>query len=314
MAHQSLGRVFCVTGVHASDRNKVATSSTGSYKSAHSVGQSDTESNTSGYLSSSSFESSGEERRLVLNEKKVFRIWDKWGERVRAPSGPKSSTPKQGSEAAVLRKRANVSQDSSKRLLAFKKNLTGSANEEIVLEDSFWDIPTPRVHKSSSEGDIRVNRISSENSSLKPKHIDFSKQHDAGSEIDFSRERNGPKSQEWKRRPFLTQSTSYQDLRVTSQNSNTGNNGNGDDCTNYNALPRYRVKVDGDSNLVTQICKSCADFADEGKPVDESMTEFLANVDKQNLASFLNFYDRMTNSTAYERARRNPKNYEAVYY
>lgn len=244
------------------------------------------------------------------NEQKVFRIWDKWGKRVRAPSGPKSSTPKQGSEAATFRRRVNTSGESGKSLLVFKKSLTEKTADEQVLEDSFWDIKTPRVHKSSSEGDIRKDNKSVSNCSWKRKGVAFADQHDAG--LDISSRRNSSNSQEWRRRPFITQSTSHQDLRLPLHGSSESRKS--DNSQSYSALPRYRVKVNADTNLVSQICRSCADFADEGKPVDESMTEFLSNVDQDNLASFLNFYDKVTNSTEYERARKNPNNYEAVYY
>ena len=33
---------------------------------------------------------------------------------------------------------------------------------------------------------------------------------------------------------------------------------------------------------------------DDGISVDESMTEFLSNVDQNNLRAFLNFYDKVT--------------------
>lgn len=315
MAKQGVGRVFCVTGIQTRDQirhnqsGKAASKGHVGFTTAL-VGQSDNESNTSGYLSSSSFESSGEERRLMLNEEKVFQVWDKWGERVRVHSGPKSSTPKQGSEAVVNRRRVNVSGDSSKSLLAIKKSLTEKCADAGTLEDSFWDIKVTRVQKSSSEGDVRASHMKQADNSWKRRGVAFADVHDAGSDINFSRHRTN--SQDWKRRPYLTQSTSHQDLR--SHNSSNGSHRNSGDYSNYSALPRYRVKVDADTNLVTQMCKSCADFADEGKPVDESMSEFLGNVDKENLASFLNFYDRVTNSSDYERARRNPKNYESVFF
>lgn len=314
MAKQGVGRVFCVTGIQTRDQIRHNQSGIPVSKghvgfTTALIGQSDNESNTSGYLSSSSFESSGEERRLMLNEEKVFQVWDKWGERVRAHSGPKSSTPKQGSEAVVNRRRVNVSGDSSKSLLAIKKSLTEKSADAGTLEDSFWDIKVTRVQKSSSEGDVRASHMKQADNSWKRRGVAFADVHDAGSDINFSRHRNN--SQDWKRRPYLTQSTSHQDLRSHNSSKSQRNSG---DYSNYSALPRYRVKVDADTNLVTQICKSCADFADEGKPVDESMSEFLGNVDKENLASFLNFYDRVTNSSDYERARRNPKNYESVFF
>ena len=312
MAKESIGRVFCVTGVQASDelnRNQQNTP----VNKRRTSGYSDSESNTSGYLSSSSFESSGEEKRLGLNGQKVFRVWDRWGQQVQVPSGPTSSTPKQGSEGVVIGRRVNLSGDSSKSMLAIKKNLTEKSLDERVVEDSFWGIKTPCVHKSNSEGDIRKGNKSSMDGSRSRRAVAFADELENGLNKDCSqRNRNISKNQDWKRRPFLTQSTSQQDIRMTSQQ--TGNQRSGSDNSNYSALPRYRVKMNANTNLVTQICRSVADFADEGKPVDESMTEFLSNVDKDNLATFLNFYDKVTSTQDYERARRNPSNYEAVYY
>ncbi|XP_060556362.1 uncharacterized protein LOC132717020 isoform X2 [Ruditapes philippinarum] len=309
----NMGRVFCVTGMQNESREERVKSVTPSVIGSECGStRSDTDSNTSGYLSSSSFESSGEEKRLVPNGHKVFNVWTKWGEQV---SVPKSSTPKQGSENVAYRKltkRVNVSSEMGKSVLSIKKNFEKPSNIE---QDSFWGIQTPqRVQRSSSEGDVHVIERKSDNE-WKRKSVQAPVTHDAGQEIIPSNKMS--KSQDWKRRPFLTLSDSQLDQRlcgpISKSTSNTRNN------SAYSALPRYRVKVDADpvvskNRLVEQLSKSCADFADEGVPVDESMSEFLSNVDRDNLASFLNFYDKVTNSSSYEKARRNPNNYEAVYY
>lgn len=324
-SRSSRGRVFCVTGMHnPSQQQELSVTpnviGTGCV-STNVNGQSDSDSNTSGYLSSSSFESSGEDKRLVLNEQKVFNVWTKWGEQVRVP---KSSTPKQGSEYIAykkLAKRVNMSSDSGRCMLALKKNLyqqskKTSTNNENETADSFWDIKTPKVHRSSSEGD--VNKSDKHNDAMwKRQSVQTPIKHDAGQEIVTCKILAAKKSQDWKRRPFLTLSDSQLDLRlsgVSDKNHSAKNR-----TKTYNALPRYRVKVDEDpvvskTYLAQQITKSCADFSDTGVPVDESMSEFLSKVDRENLASFLNFYDRMTNTSAYEKARRNPNNYEAVFY
>ena len=66
------GRVFCVTGVKV-DPKPTNPQTTGQTLPAKKlIGQ--TETDSSGYLSSSSFESSREERRLKLNEQKVFKV------------------------------------------------------------------------------------------------------------------------------------------------------------------------------------------------------------------------------------------------
>ncbi|XP_045176066.2 uncharacterized protein LOC123536743 isoform X2 [Mercenaria mercenaria] len=312
----TLGRVFCVTGMQSQSHEHVQ-SATPSLMgsecgSTNFIGQCDTDSNTSGYLSSSSFESSGEEKRLLPNEQKVFNVWTKWGQQVHIP---KSSTPKQGSESIAYRKlakRVNMTNESGKNVLCIKKNFQSNTNEPEVF-DSFWDIQTPqRVQRSSSEGDVN-NMDKKTNDDWKRKSVQAPITHDAGQEI--VKNNKLTKSQDWKRKPFLTLSDSQLDLRLCAPNHNATRKSSA-----YSALPRYRVKVDADpvvtkNKLVQQLTKSCADFVDEGVPVDESMSEFLSNVDRENLASFLNFYDKVTNSSAsYEKARRNPNNYEAVYY
>lgn len=322
-SRSSRGRVFCVTGMqNTSQQQELSVTpnliGTGCV-STNVTGQSDSDSNTSGYLSSSSFESSGEDKRLVLNEQKVFNVWTKWGEQVRVP---KSSTPKQGSECIAYKKLAkHVNMSSGGGMLALKRNLNKqchktSTKNETEAADSFWDIKTPKVYRSSSEGD--VNKSDEHNDTLwKRQSVQTPVRHDAGQEIVTCKTLAAKKSQDWKRRPFLTLSDSQLDLRlsgVSDKNHSVKNRTN-----TYNALPRYRVKVDEDpvvskTYLAQQITKSCADFSDTGVPVDESMSEFLSKVDRENLASFLNFYDRMTNNSAYEKARRNPNNYEAVYY
>jgi hypothetical protein len=281
------------------------------YISTHLIGQSDCESNTSGYMSSSSFESSGEEKRLVLNEQKVFDVWSKLSEKVQIP---KSSTPIQASEKAILRKRVMLSSESGKHMLTIKKTLNGKSKEskeKAEMVDSFWDIPTPRVSRCNSENDVRR---SNDGDNTRDQHKRSSvPSHDAGLDIN---ERMQAESQSCKRKPLLTNSDSQLELRSANDGRNNVRNIS---SSSYSVLQRYRIKVDSDqivsqTKLAKQLSKSCADFMDEGLPVDESISEFLANVDKENLAGFLNFYDKMTSGDAYERARRNPKNYEAVYY
>jgi len=329
------GRVFCVTGYTSTERAGVALTSTRLTSSKLSTGslssQCDSESNTSGYLSSSSLEASVEEKRLSPNEDKVFRVWSQWSQHLEGPgvtSGPKSSTPKQASEGIRLKKRVNNSLECGKSLLAIKKNFntTGSkVNSVTDSEDSFWGIKTPRVQKSSSEGDIHTSDGAT-NKVCRQKQVPV---HDAGSAINTTSGNKSSSSQFWRRRPYLTQSTSHEDLRVKPESTSSTTSSRTSSktavqksmCnlnTNYSALPRYRVPVTETTEshvtkqLASQLSRTCADFADSGVPVDESMSEFLSNVDKNNLAGFLNFYDHVTSSSAYERARRNPKNYEAV--
>ncbi|XP_052797499.1 uncharacterized protein LOC128229729 isoform X2 [Mya arenaria] len=312
------GRVFCVTGVSAEMGTFAAPPSSIKCSSGSLSSQCDTESNTSGYISSSSFESSGEEKLLIPNEDKVFRVWNQWSLELDANPGPKSSTPKQASEGITMRRRVNISTEAGKSMLAIKKVFSSdskrsdSSSNQISSDDSFWGIRTPRVQKSSSEGDIHKGKITCDNS-WKRKPLPL---HDAGMEIQTSSYKGGPHSQEWRRRPFVTQSTSQEDLRAASTTNRPTS-----DRTSYSALPRYRVTVPASqpfcyasatNKLASHLSKSCADFVDTGVSVDDSMTEFFSNVNKENLAGFLDFYDRVTSGPAYERARRNPNNYEAV--
>jgi hypothetical protein len=276
--------------------------------------ESDSESNSSGFMSSSSFESSEEETRLVLNEQKVFDVWSKMSERVQIP---KSSTPIPASEKAVLRKRVILSCESGKHMLAIKKNLTEKSKEKskakAELKDPFWDIPTAGLPRSYSENDIV--RRSSDYCNTRDQHKRLSvPSKDA---VFGNNGRKQTESQSWKRKPFLTNSDSQLQLRLCANEGRSIDNVRNISSSSYSVLPRYRVKVDSDpivsqTKLAQHLNKSCADM-DEGVPVDESMSEFLANVDRENLIGFLSFYDKMTSGDDYEKARRNRNNYEAVY-
>jgi hypothetical protein len=259
-------------------------------------------------MSSSSFESSGEERRLVLNEQKVVDVCYKWKEKNQIP---KSSTPIQASEKAVLRKRVVWSCESGKHMLAIKKNFNGKCEEKSAAKaemvDSFWDIPTPRVPMSNSENDVSR---SNDGDNTRDQHKRTSvPSHDAGQDINGSKQ---TEPQNWNRKPFVTNSDSQLQHRLCARGENVKTSFS----SSYIGLPRYRVKVDSDpivsqTKLAQQFSKSCAD---EGVFVDESTSEFLANVDRETFVGFLSFYDRITSGDTYENSRKNPKNYEAVYF
>lgn len=344
-------RAFYVTGVQVEIGQASSTTNL--------IGQSDTDSNTSGYLSSSSFESTGEERRLVLNEQKVFQLWEKLGQHVHVQRNsaakqsedsvcrktfsmklrddssrkftsklseetlyPRNSTPKQQVHNGH-KKRVKISTESGRSLLSIKRNLGNSGlHKQSTKQNSPSYIETTNTYKSKYENELRkqcqeryakadISHVKSDSCIGTASQCAI--KHDSGTAIDDVRCRRvkTSTSNEWKRKPFLTLSNIASDLLSTDNISKCSTN-----FSNYNSLPRYRVTVDGNtkatkSNLAKKLNKSCADFSEEGLPVDESMTEFLSNVDQNNLASLLNFYDRVTSGPGYEKARRY---YEAVYH
>lgn len=291
------GRLFCVTGV------KAETEPVNQYAIGYStpakkpIVQSETES--SGYVSSSSFESSGEEKRLKLNEQKVFQVWEKWGQQMQIP---KFSTPKSPRTARKCHQRPSSLGDMSaitgnhpKSSIKIKK--FGGENKKTKrvviksLSDEVKDIYPHTVHKAFSDGALnqpsrvalseRLDPVGRPSDKVLPTQAGFS-----------SRERR--------------------DSSSSSRSCGSGQS----DYSDYNSLPRQRGKYDGRLNdddeysLAKQVARSCDCIYDKGVSVDESMSEFLSKVNKENLESLLNFYDRVT---ANEK-RRKQKNYEAVYY
>ncbi|KAH3870737.1 hypothetical protein DPMN_033928 [Dreissena polymorpha] len=309
---KSLGRVFCVTGVHApppvmqpmeSPINRKL-SATGSLSS-----QSETDSNTSGYISSSSMEISSEEKRLVPNEDKVYRVWDQWSMHRDVMPGPKSSTPKQ--ETVTMKRRSNVTYQ-SQSLLAIKKtfnhsskskpNMKDAVKASCESDDSFWGIQTPVVQKSCSEGDIRATNVGN---SMKGKQV---KSHDAG--LDIQTTKSKATQREMNHRTDTHKQTLRDDLRMSSAQTTRVpyiSQPGAAKCR-----PAEPEMVEDRRTLANKLSRSCADLV--GEVVDESISDFLSNVDTNNLAGFLDFYDKVTSGAAYERARRNTKNYEPVYY
>jgi len=217
--------------------------------------ESQSQSDTSGYLSSSSVEEA---------------------------YGPMCSTPKQGSLATCARRRVNVYSHTARPMLTIKTKINTTANAA-----------SPRVQRSSSDSDIHKIHKSAEDNAWKRKPL-----------IVYDDDLVGVPSASvhcWIRRTYLTQSTSQPDVRVTTRG-----------CPNYRALPRYRlpdrgtVRRDVTKQFTSQQISS---WTDSGVSVDESMTEFLANVDKENLAGFLKFYDRVTSASAHDHMQKNTKDY-----
>ncbi|KAH3773563.1 hypothetical protein DPMN_174925 [Dreissena polymorpha] len=209
-------------------------------------GHNECDSDTSGYLSASSLDSTGEERRLSANDDKIMSVWSCWSQHIDSFSGPKCSTPKRTFSSGVLKKRIN-----------FK---TGSGRFS---------------QKSRSDGDLRVLDVKE---SLDCNNADSL---DSGLNTFSSIQCQAYASQDWKRRPYMTQSTSETDVRIVGNQSK------------YERLPRYRVTMNNPTRA--------NHGAVSGLSFDESMSEFLSNVNQDNLASYLQFYDRVTKKANIER-------------
>ncbi|KAH3773663.1 hypothetical protein DPMN_175031 [Dreissena polymorpha] len=221
---------------HSANSSTVATS-----------GQNECDSETSGYMSTSSLDST-EERRLTANADKIMSVWNCWSQNIDSSSGPKRSTPKRTSQRRLLKMRVNLKAGS--RCFA---------------------------QKSRSEGDLCRPEA------WKPLDCNYAESLDSGLNILSSIQCKSYASQDWKRRPYMTQSTSEKDVQIDGNKS-------------YHArLPRYRVTIN----------EPTYHGAVSGLSVNESMTEFLSNVNQENLASYLQFYDRVTRTANIERLGRN---------
>ena len=194
--------------------------------------------------------------------------------------GPFCSTPKEGSVAPRVRRRVDVSLHAARSMLAIKPKINATAHAN-----------SPRVQRSFSDSEIHKIKRAEDNAWKRKPLIVF--------EDGLIAVPSASSVQCWKRRPYLTESTSFEDVKVMTQG-----------CSNYDALSRHRVpdtetaECDVTKKLASQLTPC---WTDSGVPVDESMTEFLANVDRENLAGFLNFYDRVTGVSAYDHVRRYPK-------
>ena len=287
------GRIFCVTGVMASaSRQPIGQQS----PARKLIGQSETDS--SGYVSSSSIESSREERRLKLNEQKVFQVWEKWGQQMQVP---KFSTPKSPRTARKCHQRpASVGDVSAitnrqpKSAIKIKNFKNDTKSKRVViksLSDDVRDSCSHSVHKTLSDGDLN-----------KASRVSFS---DRQEPIGKPSDKGFPTKAEFRPRE-------RRDSTSSSRSCGSGQS----DYSDYSSLPRQRAPYDGrlsdddEFSLGKQIGRSCDCIYDKGVSVDESMTEFLSKANKENLESLLNFYDRVT---ANEK-RRKQRNYEAVYY
>ena len=287
------GRVFCVTGVKV-DPKPTTQQPTGQTSPAKKlIGQ--TETDSSGYLSSSSFESSREERRLKLNEQKVFQVWERWGQQMQVP---KFSTPKSPRTARRVHQRPISLGDTSSIVQpksAIKiKNFGGETkNKRVVVKsrsDELRDVKVEPVYKALSDGDIcEASRVP----------VPLAVREDpVGKQADY-------------RVPMCSDSLVRSNSSSSSRSCGSGRS----DYSDYSSLPRQRGKYDGrhsddECSLAKQVTKSCENIYSNGVSVDESMSEFLANVNRENLESLLNFYDRVTTNEV----RKKQRTYEAAYY
>lgn len=293
-ASRQEGRMFCVTGIKRQHEQESSAISQVT-PTRKLIGHSETDS--SGYLSSSSFESSGEERRLKLNEQKVFQVWERWGQEMQVP---KFSTPKSPRTARKCHQRPSSLGDMSaigvnqpKSALKIKTFNGENKNKRVVIKfnsDDIRDTKVPSVYKTLSDGDLN-----------KASGVALTKREDpVGKSSDK-----------------CVSGIHCVDMRDRSNSTSSSRScGSGQsDYSDYSSLPRQRGKYDGrlsqdECSLARQVAKSCDNINEQGVCVDESMSEFLSNVNKENLESLLNFYDRVTANEV----RRKQRTYEAVYY
>ncbi|KAH3773676.1 hypothetical protein DPMN_175044 [Dreissena polymorpha] len=71
-------------------------------------GHNECDSDTSGYMSTASLDSTGEERRLTANADKIMSVWNCWSQNIDTSFGSKCSTPKHTSQRRVLKMRVNL--------------------------------------------------------------------------------------------------------------------------------------------------------------------------------------------------------------
>ena len=285
------GRVFCITGVKVEQQPDIQHPIGQSTPARKLIGHPETDS--SGYLSSSSFESSGEERRLKLNEQKVFQVWEKWGQQMQVP---KFSTPKSPRTARRSHQRPFSLADTS----------------EIVH-------PKSAIKIKNFSGDSKIKRVVIKSNSDELRDMKFHSVYKTLSDGDISESYRAPltvrKDPIGKPADQRVPENSATRVRSNSSSSSRSCGSGRSDYSDYSSLPRQRGKYDGrqsddECSLAKQVSKSNEDIYDNGVCVDESMSEFLANVNRENLESLLNFYDRVTANEV----RRKQKNYEAVYY
>ncbi|KAH3693657.1 hypothetical protein DPMN_081097 [Dreissena polymorpha] len=142
------------------------------------------ESDTSGYMSTSSLDSTEEESRLTVDEDKIMSVWNCWSQYKDSSSGLKCSTPKRTSPSGVLKVHVNFK--TGFRHLAFKSRSEGDLRRPVEQK------PLDGYHAESV--DSGLNTFSSV-------------QYKAYVDLD------------WKRRPYMTKSTTEKDLRLAGNKS-----------------------------------------------------------------------------------------------
>ncbi|KAH3693171.1 hypothetical protein DPMN_192573 [Dreissena polymorpha] len=184
-------------------------------------GHYESDSDTSGCLSTSSLDSTGEDIRLTVNDDKMMSVWNCWSDDTHYSSSPKCSTPKRTSPSGVLKKRVN-----------FK---TGRRRFE---------------QKSRSEGDLRGFDVN------KPLDCNNAESLDSALKTFSCIQNRAYAGKDWKPRPYMTQSTSENDVRIAGNKSK------------YDRFPRYRVTMNDRTRAIHSAMSGCS--------VDESMSEFLS--------------------------------------
>ncbi|KAH3693660.1 hypothetical protein DPMN_081100 [Dreissena polymorpha] len=109
------------------------------------------ESDTSGYLSTSSLDSTEEESRLAVNEDKIMSVWNCWSQYKDSSSGLKGSTPKRTSPGGDHKVRVNLKTGS--RHLAHKSRSEGDLRRPVVQK------PLDCYHAESEAGYTKLEIV-----------------------------------------------------------------------------------------------------------------------------------------------------------
>ncbi|KAH3827892.1 hypothetical protein DPMN_129836 [Dreissena polymorpha] len=124
------GRFFCITGTSRIKYPPKASTVT-------IYGKTGNDSDTSGYLSTSSLDSPVEETRLAPSKEKIKRVWRCWIQHLDSFSGPRCSTPNQDSGQVVLKKCVRLC-NFSRPLSTVKRSACPKSSERDALNnDSF---------------------------------------------------------------------------------------------------------------------------------------------------------------------------------
>ncbi|KAH3827890.1 hypothetical protein DPMN_129834 [Dreissena polymorpha] len=255
VAYTTDGRVLCVSGSPRMQNHRVNSCE------AYSFGETGCDSDTSGYSSTSSIDSVEEERRVAPSEEKIKSVWKCWSQHLNSFSGPRCSTPKPDSENVVLKKRVKL-RYFSRPLTAVKKMLCSHSSDRDTLVLNSCCIRNP--FSPACVLKIRAKQVANMRSL------------DSGLNFKLSARCQSSVKEDRKCPPCPTPSF-YVGGKLITVNRAYNERVSTEDRQTGNRKPRLQAR-----GLML------------GESLDESMAEFLSNVNQQNLASYLQFYDVVT--------------------